>query len=180
MSGEFKRHIFLVGMPGSGKSTTGKKLAQKMKLNFTDLDQYLETKLNKKITEIFEQQGESEFRKKESKALQEIITAGKKGILSLGGGAPCNSENLALIKKNGIVIYLEMSPDALRSRLIQKSNTRPLFEGLEEAQLLEKLKILLQQREKYYCEADLTVSGMNVDLDTLKKQILSLLGNSHD
>src|SRR5688500_7926474 len=99
--------VFLIGFMGSGKSTVGKKLAQKMTLDFIDLDAYIEKQRQKTISYFFENFGEEKFREIERDALAELLEKDNV-VISTGGGTPCFFDNMEKIKKNGISVYIEM------------------------------------------------------------------------
>ena len=96
-----KSRIFLIGFMGCGKSTFGKKLANKLGYEFIDLDALIEATYNKSINEIFEFEGENEFRIKESKVLKTIISK-QNIVVATGGGTPCYSSNLDVMISNGL------------------------------------------------------------------------------
>lgn len=134
---------------GSGKSTFGKKLAKKLNLNFIDLDQYIESKVGLSIPEIFEERGEEKFREIETSSLQQVLN--QEGvIISLGGGTPCFGDNIELINKDSVSIYLNLPPKALYSRLINARASRPLIADKTEEELLEFIENHLAEREPFY------------------------------
>ncbi|NIP17441.1 MAG: AAA family ATPase, partial [Xanthomonadales bacterium] len=139
-----KMHIFLYGMPGSGKSTVGAALAQALERPFLDLDAQIEAN-GTSITELITGQGETVFRDIETSALMEAV-AGEAKVISLGGGALLREENRSLADSSGQVVVLDADLPTLLSRLSADSNTRPLLAGDPEAQL-EALK---QARQAHY------------------------------
>ncbi|MFN5181883.1 MAG: shikimate kinase [Bacteroidota bacterium] len=175
MPDSYTGNIFFVGMPGCGKSTLGKRISKTIKWPFIDLDVYIEEKYNRQIQLIFEEKGEKYFREIESQALVNVTNQFKNTVIALGGGSICSENNYKLVQKNGICVYLKMSPEALHSRLIQKPNKRPMFKGLDENQKLEKLKTLLAQREIFYSKANLIVDAMNIDTESLATKIKTLI-----
>ena len=118
--------IFIIGFMGSGKSTVGKELAGRLGYRFIDMDQEIERDQGMSINEIFNGPGETFFREMESKLLKQLIKLDDI-VVSTGGGVPCNKDNMEIIKTNGISIYLEMSPEAILSRLKDASDERPLI-----------------------------------------------------
>jgi shikimate kinase len=157
---------------GSGKSTHGRKLAKALKAEFIDLDAYIVRKLNKTITEIFEEFGEAFFRDQETEALKEIIAAKKEpSVISLGGGAVCFNDNIKLVKKNGVVVYLETHENALRQRLLRSRNKRPLLKSMTEEEVLSFIKTKVKERAKFYKQADITINGLNLNTATLIKAL---------
>jgi shikimate kinase len=159
--------IFLIGMPGAGKTTVGKKLASKLGLEFIDLDLFIEFKYQKRIHELFTAEGEAEFRKKEKYCLDEILSSKENYLLSLGGGTPCFFDNLERMNEAGISVYIEMPPAALAARITQGRGERPMFKGLSPDEILKKVNLLIGDREKFYSAASITVHGINLDVDDL-------------
>ena len=105
--------VVLLGFMGSGKSTLGKQLAALLGWDFIDLDRFIETLENRTIPEIFSQDGEAAFRRSESFALQKVLSY-KNKVIAIGGGAPCQPENLKLIKEKSL---LKLSKSSLFSDL---------------------------------------------------------------
>ena len=97
--------IFLVGLPGSGKSTFGKSLAKALKKEFIDLDAEITTSEKKSIPEIFNKEGEEQFRIKEQQNLHLVVENSSQFLLATGGGAPCFFDNMEYMKSNGYVIF---------------------------------------------------------------------------
>jgi len=163
--------IFLIGFMGSGKSTLGTKLARQLGYRFIDMDQLIEETAEMSVSEIFNEHGEEVFRKWEQDILLEICQ-GEKLVVSTGGGAPCHSELMELMNTHGSTVYLELSPEALMTRLIRSKTERPLIKGKSETQLLEFIKDLLKKREAYYRQATHIVDGINLKVDKLGRLLM--------
>ena len=147
-------HIILLGYMASGKSTIGKQLSKKLGIPFLDLDTYIYEKENKSVSEIFSQNGEIYFRKKEHEYLREVLENQQDYILSLGGGTPCYANNIELIlNKNSISIYLKASIQTLSNRLLKNKNLRPLVAFLEDDQVPEFIAKHLFERRFFYEQA---------------------------
>src|SRR5688500_7831796 len=108
--------IFLLGYMGCGKSSAGKKLANKLGFEFIDLDEMIEKQYQKSVSEIFETEGENKFREYEHNCLKGLLDK-ENIVISLGGGTPCYYNNMELINTHGTSIYLKMSTEVLASRL---------------------------------------------------------------
>ena len=160
--------IFIVGMPGSGKSTMARYLCSKTKFNYLDLDEEIEKKSQKSVTEIFRDEGQEYFRSLETKLLKEIINKEKIFILSTGGGTPCFNKNMELMKKNGITIFLNTSIDTLIERVSRK-NKRPLFNSKN---IKESINNMFNQRIKYYNQSRFSVK------DNDRKEALSIINSN--
>lgn len=166
-----KNWIFIWGMPGSGKSTVGRKLASMLEMTWKDLDQIIETGEGKKISAIFEQSGENGFRVIEKNYLQNHHFP-QKMVLSCGGGTPAFFDNAAYMKANGTCIYLKAAPSFLLSRLKNGNQNRPMLKQKDETELLTILEELLSERKTKFETADITV---NIPTQEAEKQILKLL-----
>ena len=163
--------IFLLGLPGAGKTTLGKKLAADLKYEFVDLDDAIEKANDKSIGELFEL-GEPLFRLKETEALREVIANGHDLVIACGGGTPCFNDNLQLMKKSGATLFLDMPLDLIASR-IENQTHRPLMQG---SSFASRLLELSKARRRYYIQADLTFS--DVDLSS-EKVIAAMKGLKH-
>lgn len=167
-------NVYLIGAMGSGKSTTGKRLAAKLGWQFRDTDAMIEEEEGMPVGEIFRARGEDYFRQRESETVAGL--ADKSGIVvSCGGGTPCFYDNLTVMKASGIVVYLRMTPEALVRRLEPAQDTRPLIKTLSGGQLLEKISSLLKEREGFYEKAHIVVNGLSVNLNGLVEEIRLLL-----
>ncbi len=140
--------IFLVGMMGSWKSTVGKKLAERTKRNFIDIDDEIEGKTSSLIVDIFKYDGEVHFRKLESKVLRENASVGNT-IISTGGGAILQPGNRSILKTKGYTIYLKASPEVLANR-IRNIGKRPLLNA--RISLATQLGNILIERISFYKE----------------------------
>ncbi|MDR9417445.1 shikimate kinase [Gracilimonas sp.] len=156
----FKGSIYICGFMASGKSTLGKKLAQKLDWEFRDLDTVIEEKENKVIKDIFEDRGEEYFREKEWEYLLEL-SRDFKGIVSLGGGALQNQQVVDHLKVNGILLFLEVPLKEITKRVARRNHRPILFDEEGEIksreQLFEELKALYSDREKYYKQAEINI-----------------------
>lgn len=162
--------IFLVGMMGSGKSHWTKKIAKWIKSGGYDLDDLIEMNEEKTIAEIFTEEGEEQFRKTEAKILR-WFKEKKKYVLATGGGTPCFQDNMAWMKKEGIVIWLDESEDILVKRLVEEKAHRPLIADLSEQDLTKFIKDKLVERYAFYSQANYRLSSDQIT-DTALKQII--------
>lgn len=159
---------------GCGKTTLGKKLAKTLGYDFIDLDELISQKEMQSINDLFSNKGEEAFRNIETETLKEIISTNNLTVISLGGGLPCFNNNLDLLKKNGLLVYIQMPAKALSNRLINSKDERPLLKNKKGEELLAYIEDLLGKREIYYNQAHLKVDGINLDVHTLKEQIQNL------
>lgn len=156
--------IYLTGFMASGKSTIGPILANTIGWNFFDLDRLIEHNSGKSIRNIFEENGEDYFRDLETETLTKVSLLNNY-IIALGGGTIASDKNLEIIKSTGSLVYLESSTEETYKRLRFKRD-RPalLFDGDNEPTkdvFIAKIELLLNQRVKYYNQADITINTDN-------------------
>lgn len=169
-----RHNIFLIGMPGAGKSTLGKALANRLGLNFIDADQEIVSRTGVSIATIFEIEGETGFRAREVQLIAELVTANST-ILATGGGAILASESRKLMRDNGIVIYLRADLGDLSARTLRDTK-RPLLQG---ANPITVLRALLDFREPLYNEtAHLVIDTGRLHATKLADQIIERLEQS--
>lgn len=163
--------IFLIGFMGCGKSTMGRKLAQKMGYAFIDLDHQIEKSLGITISEYFSKHGEAAFRKLESETLK-TFDYPVNTVVATGGGAPCFFDNMEWMNSNGLSVYIEMTAAALAKRLESGKEKRPLLKDLDEAQMIKFIESKLDERTGFYKSALVTVNGINLTADEMSALIL--------
>jgi len=173
-----KNRIYLTGFMGSGKSTIGPILANVLGWNFSDLDKLIEKDLGDSVTNIFAAHGELYFREKERELLHQSTTE-ENIVLSLGGGTLTTKQNLEIIKKTGISIYLKSSPEEIFRRLKYKVD-RPLLksengEPLSVFETKNKISELLHKREPTYLQADIVYQVDNISVGKTVDDLIKLI-----
>jgi shikimate kinase len=153
-----KKHIILIGMPGSGKSSLGFHLSKLMGIPLIDTDNYIIAKEGRSISEIFDGQGEKAFRELEKQALAEIVKK-EPSIISTGGGMPCFHDNMDIMNEFAVTVYLEITPEKL-FKYLKTDRKRPLVKGKTSEELMLYIRISLENRRHYYEKADITVSAL--------------------
>ncbi|MEN2283182.1 shikimate kinase [Algoriphagus sp. SE2] len=168
--------VVLIGLPGSGKSTFGKQLASILNFPFYDLDSLVEKDFNMKIPEIFNRLGEGQFRKWETESLKRILKSQQSYVLASGGGCPCFNDNMDLINEHGISVYLDVPLGEISKRLgVSKIQNRPMFQDLDRIEITMKLKSLLTDREYFYNQAKIKLSGEDFSAELLMSELINLL-----
>jgi len=151
--------IYLIGLPGSGKSLLGKKLSKSINLPFIDLDAALEKQEGLKVSKIFAGKGQDFFRTIEAEMLRKLSDE-KEFVMATGGGTPCFHDNMEFINQTGTSIFLDTPTALIASRINPKEKeTRPLLEDVPDDQLDKKLEELLNRRLVYYKQAHFTIDG---------------------
>lgn len=161
--------IFLIGYMGCGKSTKAKQLAHRLNCPVIDLDAEIVSKTGKSIAAYFAEFGESGFRNYESEMLK-TFDYPEHCVIATGGGLPCFFDNMDWMNANGETVYLEMEPAALVSRLHNRQK-RPLIKDLDDDQLLEFIKVKLQERAPFYSKAKIIVDAFDLDGEKLEQAI---------
>ncbi len=170
--------IVLVGLPGSGKSTFGKLLAMQLNFVFVDLDHFIEKSTGEKISDIFQNSGEGKFRELETEYLKQVLDGVEGFVLSTGGGTPCFNDNMELINQKAISVYLEVSLSEIQKRLYKDYGIkRPLFAGMDEGEMILKLKNLLAERRSFYDQAKIKLSGEDISTEHLVSELMSFFRN---
>ena len=164
------RNLYLVGMMGSGKTSTGRPLAQRLQYGFVDADAVIEQAAGCTIPEMFKRDGESGFRSLETQVLSSISQRHSL-VVATGGGAVTRPENWGAMHQ-GIVIWLDVERQQLLKRLEQDDTPRPLLQEQDPAMALDRL---LMTRRPMYSEADLTVVIDAEPPDAVADGILNLL-----
>jgi shikimate kinase len=165
------RSIILVGMPGSGKSAVGRRLATRLDLDFVDADEEIESAAGKPIMDIFKDHGEAYFREGERKVIARLLGSGPQ-VLATGGGALLAAETRDNIRRSGISIWLKAELPVLMRRVL-KRNTRPLLEKDPEGVMRQ----LMEVRYPIYATADITVESRDLPHETVVGEIIDALVN---
>jgi len=167
-----KPNIYLIGLSGTGKTRSGRRVAELLGWPFVEMDGVIEDRAGKPIPRIFEENGEEYFRDLESQILAEVAERGGR-IVSTGGGVPIREENREIMKTSGLIVRLAASPEIIHQRLVssapQRGRTlRPL---LGDDAPVEKLRKMLAERESAYSVANVTVDTEHKSHDEVAEAI---------
>lgn len=164
------KNIYLIGFMGTGKSVVAKALAAKLDRPYLDLDDLIIKKEGRSINEIFEKDGEVAFRKIETEMLKEVSVK-TNYIVSCGGGVVLDGQNMADMKKSGVLVALSARAEAIYERV--KHNTdRPLLKVLKP---IDKIKELLHIRKPHYEKADYTIDTTDLNVNEVVDKIIELV-----
>ena len=163
--------IFLIGLPGSGKTTLGRKIAEALKVPFVDLDTEIERREGRLIPEIFKEKKENYFRILETNELASWCDSDREFVMATGGGAPCFFRNMEMINKSGKSIFIDVPAMEIAQR-IQRTNVeeRPLLARSGMDGLKDNIETMRTNRLSYYRQAHHTITA-----ETSLSEILDLI-----
>lgn len=167
---QLSANIVLVGFMGTGKSTVGRVIAQKLGFHFIDTDDVIEQTSKAKIFDIFAEHGEVYFRDLESQAVKSVALM-KNQVVATGGGVVLRSSNIDLLRTGGPIFCLNATPKAIWDR-VRSSRSRPLLRGPNP---LKKIETLLDKRAPYYALADHQIETTGVSIDRVANEIISYI-----
>lgn len=152
--------VYLIGLPGCGKSTLGRQLARLLNTVFIDLDTEIEKSVSLPVRDIFKQYGELFFRKHESEMLQGITESHADFVMATGGGTPVFIDNMSFMNANGTTIFLDVPlPEIIERMAASNKEERPLLSALAPHELKDKIELLYIQRVEHYNQAWIKLSG---------------------
>lgn len=161
--------VFLVGMPGCGKSYLGAEAARLAKVDFVDLDKAIAETTQNSISELFESLGEVGFRNIEATVLRNLLPhSTSRLIVATGGGTPCFHNNMEWMNENGITVWMRCDLELLEERLVSEYESRPLFANSAQT-LKAQIENLWQKRHEFYAQSRVEISidkGLRPDLFT--------------
>ena len=164
------KRIILIGYMGAGKSTIGKSLASHLGIPFIDSDHEIEHQVGKSISDIFETQGEVEFRKLETNFIHNLSRS-ESYVLSTGGGLPCFNDNLLFLNDLGVTFYLKNTSEVLAKRIVNSPIERPIVKGKSFLELEVFIEDNLKVRESSYLQSHYVLESEEQEVD----KILQLL-----
>ena len=166
------RPIVLVGLMGAGKTSVGRRLAEKLEIPFVDADHEIEVAAGKTIPEIFSDHGEDYFREGERRVITRLLENGKQ-VLATGGGAFMNAETREKIKTQGVSLWLKADLDVLLKR-VAKRNDRPLLQNDDPAAVMKRL---IDLRYPIYAQSDITVESRDVQHGQMVNDVIKALAD---
>ncbi len=168
-------NIVLIGYRCTGKTVVGKGLAQRLNLDFIDIDEYIETKASSSINDIVSGLGWDEFRKLEKEAIKRLSSMNRK-VIAAGGGAVLDSENVRNLKKNGVVILLEAKPETILDRMQSDKKTEGQRPGLTGKDPYGEIEKVLKARRPFYNRAmDFSIDTTSKDVESIVNEIINKL-----
>ncbi len=166
------RSIVLIGLMGAGKTTVGRRIAQRLELPFADADNEIEKAADKTIPELFEDYGEQHFRDGERRVIARLLRSGQQ-VIATGGGAYMNAETRRNIREAAIAVWLRADLDLLMKRVRRRSH-RPLLKTPDPESVMKRL---MAERYPVYAEADVTVDSRDVAHNVVVSDVIDALAN---
>lgn len=167
--------VFLIGLPGSGKSTLGRAVAHLLRRPFVDLDGEIVKGEGKSVHQIFGSLGEAPFRKIEKHYLEKWCARPGPFIMATGGGAPCHFNNMELINETGTSIFLDVPPEVIALRMLgMELAKRPLFAGQDATTIQGRVQKMREERLPYYAQARIVLSGERLTAQAIAEEVLAL------
>lgn len=175
------RRIFLTGYTGCGKTSLGRKLAQRLGVRFIDTDAAIEEREQASVSDIFRYQGEEYFRRAERDMLESIAAAQEDMIVSTGGGVPVWQDNAERLNELGVTVYISRPAEQIARRLSPYGRAkRPRLRGLSDTEIVEFMERDIALREPYYAKAHHRLDGGAYSDDELIEQLTDIFGNGDE
>ena len=164
------KNIVLIGFMGTGKTSVGRLVAKKLGRDFIDVDERIEKEQNRKISEIFEKDGEAAFRRLEKAAISQVASSSN-AVITTGGGAVLDADNVSALKQSGLLVCLSASPETIFER-VKRSSHRPLLKGNDR---MAEIKKLLAVRKPFYEKADMKLETDGLSSEKVAQLLLKEL-----
>ncbi|MFC1659038.1 shikimate kinase [Pseudomonadota bacterium] len=170
-----RKVISLIGMMGAGKSTTGRNLARRLNIDFNDSDSEIEKLKSKKLTQIFEEEGEEKFKEFEKKIIKQIVEKNKPQVLATGGSVFDEPKNRQILRNQTVTVWLKVDLNTLIERVCRR-DTRPILEqeGVDKVQIMTEL---YEKRLSLYEEADIHIDTTNLTRVDIIEEIIRRLSS---
>jgi shikimate kinase len=162
-------NIVLVGFMGTGKTSVGRRLAERLKMSYIDTDDVIEQESGRIIADIFRESGEPHFRNLESDAVRKVSTLDNR-VISTGGGVVLREKNVEMLKTNGVVFCLAATPEEIWRRVGHETH-RPLLQGPDP---LDRIRQMLADRAPFYALSDETVQTTGLSIEQVVERIIEV------
>jgi len=167
--------VFLIGLPGCGKSTLGSEVAKLLNRPFVDLDEEIVKGEGQSIGQIFANLGEAQFRNVEKKYLIKWCDHTSDVVMATGGGTPCFMDNMTQINSSGLSIFLDTTVSEIATRMMNTELAkRPLFEGQDISTIAGRIQEMRMARIHFYAQARVTLSGDHLNAQSIAEEIVAL------
>ena len=167
------KNVVLTGFMGTGKTSTGKRLACRLGCRFVDTDKLIEDKYQKKISDIFAENGEEYFRDLETAMIKDVLARGHQ-VIATGGGVVKRAENMAILRENGVIVCLTADIEHILLRTANRGE-RPVLDKEDQGDRRLAIEKLLSERQPLYAQADFTVNTGDVSPLEVAEEIIGIL-----
>jgi shikimate kinase len=168
-------NLVLIGYRGSGKSTVGRRLAVRLKMKFVDTDNLIEERQGIPIADIVKSRGWGHFRKLEASMIKEISN-GDHLVIAPGGGAVLDADNVSVLRKNGVIIWLKADKQTLLKRMNQDPGTNARRPTLTGRGTLEELQEVMSLREPFYEKtSQIQIDTSTLDVEAVVERVLAMV-----
>jgi shikimate kinase len=172
---EKKANIVLIGFMGTGKTSVGEALADRLGILYVRTDDLIVEQTGKPISEIFRQDGEKRFRELEAEVVRRVSSS-RRAVIDCGGGVVLNRENIERLRQNSAIILLTSSPEVILERISRNGDQRPLFNNVDKPATIRRL---LSMREHLYRDAaDYVVDTSRLSVMEVVEKILEYVGSN--
>lgn len=169
------KKIILCGYMGSGKTTTARLLGKASEIPHLDLDEIIEKKVGKSVSQLFKEEGEIKFRRLEHDSLKELLDSEADFVLALGGGTPCYANNHLMLQRDDLIsVYLKTGIAEVIQRVKAQGNTRPLLAGKDDGELQSFIGQHIFERSYFYNHAKHVVHTDGKSPEQVANEIMSL------
>lgn len=168
------KNIMLIGFMATGKSAVARGICREYQMELVEMDEEIEKKEGRKISDIFEEDGEAYFRELETAFLRGINEK-ENQVVSCGGGVVLRRENVELMKQNGAVVLLKASPETILER-VKRNHNRPLLEGNKNIAFIKKM--MDERKDKYLEAADIIIATDGKGVKAICREIMSKVENN--
>lgn len=165
--------IFIIGYMGSGKTVLGRKLADRLRYRFLDMDEMIEIATGYSIAHYFGKFGEKSFRMRERELLMNHL-AERDCVIATGGGTPCYEDNMSLMNSNGTTVFIDTDVETILERLSGKAMQRPLLSHVPHERLPDFIREHINARRNFYLQAKISVKAESINLEELVDYIITL------
>ena len=176
-----KRILFLTGYTGCGKTSLGRKVAQRLKVRFVDTDSEIEREEQASVSDIFRYEGEEHFRMAEQSLLRRISNEECEMIVSTGGGLPVWADNADYMNEIGTTVYIRRPAEQIARRLTPYGRAkRPRLHGLNDTEIVEFMERDIAMREPFYAKAKFTLDGTQYNDNELIDQLITIFKDGNE
>jgi XRE family aerobic/anaerobic benzoate catabolism transcriptional regulator len=173
LAGDRKRRVALIGLRGAGKSTIGRRLAERLDVPFLELDREIERESGLALAEIFDLYGQAAFRRHERRALETLLQRHPRAVIATGGSLVSEPATFDLLLSSCFTVWIKAAPEEHMARVLAQGDLRPMADNAES---MDDLRRILAGRTALYAKADAAIDTTGRDVDTSLDELITALG----